>query len=182
MSNNPLRRNFRLLASTSVLACALIGAPVSVRVQLEGPGWHLETPVIGSGLSRPVAGAWLAPGATDLHGDAIAEAKRRKALARLGLEDGTPYQSPVLLTLSQAQAASGGSGSGGGGGGGSGGDAGGSGGGDGGSVGGSEGASGGTPGTSGTAGTSGGSFGDVEQVGPSLSEDEEAATIVNGWQ
>ncbi|MDH3594241.1 MAG: hypothetical protein OEM93_05260 [Rhodospirillales bacterium] len=197
MSNNQFSRNLRLLASTSVLACALIGAPVSVRIQLEGPGWHLEAPVMGSGLSRHVAAEWFAPGATDLPGDAVAEAKRRKALARLGLEDGTPYESPVLLTLSQAQAASGSGdgdggsggdgdgGSGGDGDGGSGGDGGASGGGDSdgdGASGGASGPSEGTPGTSGTAGTSGGSFGDVEQVGPSLSEDEEAAAILTGWQ
>lgn len=187
MVNNQLRRNLRLLASTSVLACALIGAPVSVRVQLEGPGWHLEASVMGSGLSRHVDGERFASGATGLHGDASADAKRRKALAHLGLEDGTPYESPVLLTLSQAQAASG---SGDGDGGDSGGDAGASGGDDpdgdssaaGASGGGTEGASNGTPGASGMAGASGGSFGDVEQVGPSLSEDEEAEAILTGWQ
>jgi hypothetical protein len=201
MSNNQFRRNLRLLASTSVLACAMIGAPVSVRVQLDGPGWHFEAPLIGSGVSRHIPGEHLEPGTADLGSDRSADAERRKALARLGLGDGTSYEPPVLLTLSRAQAASGGDdgASGGDSGGDSDGDSGGddgpsggadgdsggagaSGGGTEGASGGTEGASGGTPGNSGTVGASGGSFGDMEQVGPSLSEDEEAAAIVTGWQ
>ncbi len=180
MSINQFRRNLRLLASTSVLACAIIGAPVSVRVQLDGPGWHFEAPLIGSGVFRHTSGESLEPGTAELGTDRSADEARRKALARLGLGEGTPYEPPVLLTLSQAQAASG-SGSGGD----SGGDSGSSGGDDSGGNSGPGGASGpssGTSGTSGTAGASGGSFGDVEQAGPSLSQDEEATAISTGWQ
>ena len=186
MSNNQLRRNLRLLASTSVLACAMIGAPVSVKVQYERPAWHFEAPLVGPGAYRHIPGEPLELDAAALGTERSADTERRKALERLGLTEGTSYEPPVLLTLSQARAASGGGD----------GDGGGSGGGSGGADGsgegadsdsdsesaGASGASGSSSGPSSAAGTSGGSFGDVEQVGPSLSEEEEAAAIVNGWQ
>ena len=188
MSNRQLRRNLRLLASTSVVALALTAAPVSVRVLPDAPAWHIEAP---SSHGSAVSGAILDERAefavveNGIVGDA--EAARRKALARLGLAEGASYVPPVMITLSQARAASGGGsgggGSGGGGGGGGSGGAGASGG-----DSGAEGASGASSGessvsgASGSAGATGGSFGDVEQVGPSLSQDEEALAISAGWQ
>jgi hypothetical protein len=222
MSNNPFRRNLRLFASTGVLACAMIGTPVSVRVQSDGPIWHFEAPLRDSGTKLARPGELFEFGTANIGTERHADAERRDALARLGLADDTAYASPVLITLSRAQAASGsgdggasggdggdssGSGSDGGGGDssgsgsdGGGGDSSGSGsdgGGD--SIGpshgddssgnsGPGGASGpsssptGPSGASGSVGASGGSFGDVEQVGPSLSENEEAEAIIRGWQ
>ena len=189
MSNRHLRRNLRLLASTSAVALALTAAPVSVRVLPDAPAWHIEAP---SSHGSAVSGAILDERAefavveNGMVGDA--EAARRKALARLGLAEGASYVPPVMITLSQARAASGG-GSGGGGSGGGGGGGGGSGGaGASGGDSGAEGASGASSGessvsgASGSAGATGGSFGDVEQVGPSLSQDEEALAISAGWQ
>jgi hypothetical protein len=206
MSKNQFRRHLRQFASTGVLACALIGTPVSIRIQVDSPIWQVVAPQLESGAHLPIPGQTLKPVTTDLGADAA----RRKALAQLGLAEDTAYAPPVLLTLSRAEAASGS---------GSGGDSGDSGdsGSDGGDSGDSSGSGGsgsgdgsgpsggddsddnsgpgsasgpssdpsgptGVSGASGSVGASGGSFGDVEQVGPSLSEDEEAAAILSGWQ
>ncbi len=182
MSNKRYSRDLRLLVTTSVLASAMIVAPVSVRIQLDRPAWHLEAPMTGPGLARHVSSDPLEFVSAVLDNDRGADDARREALARLGLEDGMSYEPPALLTLSQARAASGGGD----------GDGAGSGGGDGSGEGpgsdsdsessGASGASGSSSGPSSAAGASGGSFGDVEQVGPSLTEEEESAAIANGWQ
>lgn len=183
MSTRQLRRSLRLLASTSVVALALVAAPVSVRVLPYTPAWHVEAP----SSHGPVDSAALVhhridPATVEA---ASVDAARRKALERLGLAQEVSYVPPTVLTLSQALADSGsGEGEGEGEGGGEAGGASG-GGGESGDDSGSEGTTGASSSEatgSESAGSKGSSFGDVEQVGPSLSQEEEATEIANGWQ
>lgn len=193
MTNSRTRRNICLLASTSVMASVMTALPVSIELQgQEAARPATQPPPMSGHLGRPAAAS---SNLSEVTNDALdpVEAAQRDALARLGLGQSGSYATPVILTLSRAWAASG-PGSSGKGGGNSGSGSGGSGGGNSGSGGGSgssSGSSGGSDAGSSSSGksqtpwhkgVSGASFGDIEQDGPDLSEDEEAAAIENGWQ
>ena len=186
MKSNP--RSLALLTSASAIALVVTAAPLEVRLRpAYGEPATAEALQCGLTPSKTIVSSpqFTAPTPSD-GATATVEPGACKAAADLGLKSGMAYHSPLLLTLSRAQAKSGG-GSGGGGSGGGGSGGGGSGGGGSGGHG-SRGGSGvsGASSSSGAGGEGGGAgtdvFGGVEQVGPDLSSSQEAEAIGSGWK